>query len=256
MYHKTDYRKKFTIEVNKYEKITNSKHIRLIYSLEQQVLNKFFQKIDSKNKSLMDFACGSGRWTQYLENEFSETVGVDVSDQMLAYAKGKCKKAQFISTDITNNPVSQKLSGKKFDVITAFRFYKNAESKLREQVTAEIGKYLKNGGYFIFDLHLNTFSIMGIIANIMNFFKLNKLFKLGNLKTRTIALHNIKKLFKGSEFKIVDYFGTGIFPGRSNYTILPFKLLNRIESYFTHNKILRNYCYTILVIAQKIEKNN
>jgi len=245
-----DYRKHFIGNVEAYDELTQSKHIRLIYELEKTVLEKILAKINSRQKSVMDFACGTGRWTQFLERHFEKTTGVDVSEKMIAFARQKCERAQFIVTDITNDTVDKTLENKQFDVITAFRFYKNAEEQLRQAVTEAIQKYLKKDGLFIFDLHLNTFSFMGILAGIIRFLKVRKFIGVSNLTIRTISLNNIRKLFENSGFEIIDYYGMGILPGRSNYTILPAKLLRRIESFFTSRKILRGFSYNILVVAK------
>jgi SAM-dependent methyltransferase len=246
-----DYRNEFKTNVTKYEKLTNSKYIKLIYSIEKEILDSLFEEINAKNKFVMDFACGSGRWTEYLENVFEETVGVDVSEEMLYVAKTKCSCTKFIHSDITSDNVNNQLKHEMFDVITAFRFYKNAEQNLREAVTNKISMYLKKDGYFIFDLHLNSNSIMGIFAKTIRFLRLEKILKLNKLAIRTISLQDIKEIFEGSDLVIVDYYGMGLLPSRSNYLILPYNLLFKIESYFTKNKLLRNYSYNLLIIARK-----
>ena len=248
------YRKVFLHSAKAYDELVQSKYIRLIFRLEQDVVEKILSQINPQNKTLMDFACGTGRWTALLENYFAETTGVDVSEQMLSQAKLKCSRAKFVLTDITSETTDDALTARKFDVVTAFRFYKNAQDSLRKEVTAAIPKYLKDDGLFIFDLHLNTFSIMGILACIMRFFRFSRLFKIPVLQIRTISLGQIKKLFRDSELEVIDYYGMGVFPGRSNYIILPQKMLYKAESFFTRNKLLRNFSYNILVIAKKKER--
>jgi len=246
-----DYRNEFRRNVIKYESVTKSKYITLIYHLEKGVLESFFEKINSENKSVMDFACGSGRWTEYVEKKFKETVGVDVSEEMLSLAKKKCTHTRFILTDITSNDVNEQLEYETFDVITAFRFYKNAEQSLREAVTNKISIYLKKEGYFVFDLHLNSNSIIGTFAKTIRFLRLQKILKLNKLTVRTISLADIKKLFEDHDLVIVDYYGMGVLPSRSNQLILPPKILFMIESYFTRNKLMRDYSYNLLIIARK-----
>jgi SAM-dependent methyltransferase len=247
----TSYREFFKKNVERYETTTRSRYITLIFSLEKKVLDEFFKKIDSKNKKVMDFACGSGRWTQYLEDKFKNVCGLDVSKKMIEYAKRKCKKSEFILVDITSTKDYEKLKGKKFDVITAFRFYKNAESELRQAATIELGKYLKDEGYFIFDLHLNTFSLMGIFACILRLLKINSLFGMGELSVKTISLWDIRKIFKDTGLKIVDYYGMGILPSRGNFLILPQKYLAKIEYFFTRKKMFRNFGYNLLIVSKK-----
>lgn len=246
-----DYREQFQDSAEAYERTTQSKHIKLIYELEKLILEKLFAGINSQDKTVMDFACGTGRWTEFLEKHFKQTIGVDVSENMIEIARQKCKRASFFLADITSENADRELQDKQSDVITAFRFYKNAQKQLRQQATVAIPKYLKEDGLFIFDLHLNTFSFMGILASIIRILRLNKLLNIGELTVRTISLGDIKRLFKNSSLKIIDYYGMGILPGRSNCTLLPAGLLYKIESFFTNRKTLRNFAYNILVIAQK-----
>jgi len=245
-----DYRNQFQKDAVAYDRIVQSKHIQLIYTLEKQVIEQYFSQINAGDKTLMDFACGSGRWTQVLEEHFAEVTGVDVSEDMVSLARAKCRKADFIVTDITGEQVNPALEGRRFDVITAFRFYKNAQESLRKAATEALPMYLKDDGIFVFDLHLNSFSFMGLLANFMRILQFPKLFGMSQLMIRTISLRDIRRLLAESRFEIVDYFGMGVMPGRSNFTILPKKILYAIESFFTKKKVLRGISYNILVIAR------
>jgi len=246
-----EYRNEFKEKARDYDKIVQSKHIQLIYTLEKQVLEQYFTRIDSKNKTLLDFACGSGRWTQVLEEHFCEVTGVDVSNEMISLARTKCNRAEFIITDITADRPDPALAGRQFDVITAFRFYKNAQQSLRRAATESLPRYLKDDGLFIFDLHLNTFSCMGLLASLMRWLQCPRLFGMSPLLIRTISLADIGRLFQNSAFEIVDYYGMGILPGRSNTVILPRPMLHTVEGFFTRHKMFRRLSYNILVIAKK-----
>jgi len=251
-----DYRKHFKKSAEAYDELTQSKHVRLIYELEKRVLANLLPEMNAQQKTLMDFACGTGRWTQFLENYFKETVGVDVSEQMIQLARNKCSKANFIVTDITQNSTDGQLRDKQFDVITAFRFYKNAQPALRRSATEAVAKYLKDDGLFIFDLHLNTFSFMGLLANAIKLSRMQKILKVDNLTVRTISLGRIRELFRNTPLQVVDFYGMGVLPGRSNCTILPQNMLYKVESFFTDKKILRPFSYNILVIAKKNSGSN
>ncbi|HEG43668.1 MAG TPA: class I SAM-dependent methyltransferase [Phycisphaerales bacterium] len=251
MANKIDYRNVFQSSAAEYEEITASKHIRLIYELEKEMLDELFKETGSTDRSVMDFACGSGRWTQYLENKFAECIGVDVSKAMVTVAESKCQRAKFIVTDITAETVDEQIKDKRFDVITAFRFFKNAEQDLRTSVVAKLPKYLKDDGLFIFDVHLNTWSFMGLLARIIDRSGLEKILKTGHLTIRTMSLGDVKRLFEDSDLEIADFWGMGLLPGRSNYTLLPWKWLKKFEGYFTKRKLLRSVSYNLLIVARK-----
>jgi hypothetical protein len=90
--------------------------------------------------------------------------------------------------------------------------------------------YLKKEGYFVFDLHLNSNSIMATFAKTIRFLRLQKILKLNKLAVRTTYLTDIKKIFENSDLVIVDYYGMGVPPSRSNHFILPYRILFMIES--------------------------
>ena len=246
------YRDKFRDSAESYDKTTQTKHISLIYDLEKEVLDNFFARIGAKQLSVMDFACGSGRWTSYLETKFNTTIGLDISPAMIDLAKSKCSKANFIVGDITDISAEFDKLKQEFDVITAFRFFKNAEEPLREEAVNVIPNYLKESGYLILDLHLNTYSFMGILANVIKLFKIDRLFDISSIRLKTISLYEIKRLFNKVGLEIVDYWGMGVLPGRSDSILLPLRILYMIEHYFTKNKILRLFSYNILIIAKKV----
>ncbi|EKD70975.1 MAG: methyltransferase, partial [uncultured bacterium] len=138
-----------------------------------------------------------------------------------------------------------------YDVITAFRFFKNAEDELRISATKNLQELIKKSGFFIFDLHLNTFSLIGLVASLIRITRLYKPLKINPLAIRTISLRTIRKIFKESEFEIIDFYGMGILPGRRNFTLLPAPILLTFERWITTHKLLRYFCYNILVFARK-----
>ena len=67
----------------------------------------------------------------------------------------------------------------------------------------------------------------------------------------TISIGEIQRLLDDSGLEIIDYWGMGVLPGRSNKILLPIKMLYAVERYFTKNKILRSFSYNILIVAKK-----
>lgn len=100
--------------------------------------------------------CGTGRIIGYLENQFQESIGIDISSDMLEQAKVKVKHSMLICGDVTKG--HNGLEG-KFDCITCFRFFLNAEQSLRDEVFGFITNKLKNqDSILIFNIHGNKFS--------------------------------------------------------------------------------------------------
>jgi hypothetical protein len=58
--------------------------------------------------------------------------------------------------------------GETFDVVTAFRFFLNAEPLLREQALQAIRKHLAEGGRLVCNIQMNATSPIGIASRIAN----------------------------------------------------------------------------------------
>jgi SAM-dependent methyltransferase len=109
-------------------------------------------------RSTADFACGTGRVLEFLSRRYDSPVGVDISPDMLALARDRCPRATVVLGDVTANPA---LAPGPFDLITAFRFFLNAEPELRSAVLAWMRGALRPGGFIVANFHLNPVSLRG-----------------------------------------------------------------------------------------------
>ena len=114
------------------------------------VLDEYFA---GKEVHHLDFACGTGRIIEFMSGHTTESTGVDVSPSMLAEARGKGIDARLIEADITD---SDELAGETFNLITAFRFFLNAEPELRASAITALGKRLAPDGVLVFNNHHNS----------------------------------------------------------------------------------------------------
>jgi predicted TPR repeat methyltransferase len=127
---------------------------RFLWSREQKIILKILEKhFKGSDIHLLDFACGTGRITEFLENRVKTSTGIDVSGPMLAVARRKLKRTEIIETDITAENI---LKPRKFNLITAFRFFLNAEPELRSAAIRAIAELLDEDGYFVFNNHQNS----------------------------------------------------------------------------------------------------
>ena len=124
---------------------------RFLWSREQEIILKILDKyLADRDIDLLDFACGTGRITGILEDRVKTSTGVDVSGSMLAIANKKLERTEIIEADITAENV---LKGRKFNLITAFRFFLNAEPELRSAAIKALVELLGEDGYFVFNNH-------------------------------------------------------------------------------------------------------
>ncbi len=126
---------------------------RFLWSREQEIILRILEKyFVDRDVHLLDFACGTGRITKLLENRVKTSTAVDVSGSMLAIARNKLKRTEIIEADIT---VQNVLKPRKFNLITAFRFFLNAEPELRLAAIRTLVELLDEDGYFVFNNHHN-----------------------------------------------------------------------------------------------------
>ena len=126
---------------------------KFLWSREREIilaiLDKYFA---DKNIHLLDFACGTGRIAAFLEDRVKTSTGVDVSVSMLEIAKKKLSRTEIIEADITTEDI---LKGRKFNLITAFRFFLNAEPELRSAAMRALAGLLAEDGILVFNNHHN-----------------------------------------------------------------------------------------------------
>jgi SAM-dependent methyltransferase len=115
---------------------------------------------NSKHARYLDFACGSGRVLSQLAGRFAKTVAVDVSESMVEAARQKTQArgltVDFNLLDITQEP----LDHDPFDLVTAFRFFGNAQGQLRREVLAALRPLVKPDGMLVINNHRNPRSLL------------------------------------------------------------------------------------------------
>lgn len=120
---------------------------------EQAALNDCLTRyFKGREINYLDFACGTGRITHFIEKQVGESTAVDVSEPMLNKARQKLSCTKIIHADIIKENI---LSSQKFDLITAFRFFLNAEPELRVSALKTLRDLLAEDGFIIFNNHRN-----------------------------------------------------------------------------------------------------
>jgi SAM-dependent methyltransferase len=130
--------------------------------IEKPLVQATLRELGGPQKKCLDFACGTGRITTVAADYFAEVVGVDVSAVMLASAPS-ADNVRLHQIDLTRQSL-----GDTFDVVTAFRFFLNAEPPLREEALEAIRKHLKQDGRLVCNIQMNATSPIGIASRIAN----------------------------------------------------------------------------------------
>lgn len=135
----------------------------IIWEREQLLLDRIVQQQVPRRESYLDFACGTGRVLSYVERHFRTAVGLDISDTMLAVARDRVRTATLVQADATQDPAA--LDGRRFDFVTAFRFFLNAQPSLREAAMAFLASTLVDeNSRLLFNVHGNRYSTRALLA--------------------------------------------------------------------------------------------
>jgi len=110
----------------------------------------------------LDFACGTGRVTSAVAPLSRESVGVDISPSMLEAARGKLPATTFHQCDLTRTS----LDLGRFDLITAFRFFGNAQDDLRDNVLRALVARLAPTGRLILNSHRNPRALYALLDRL------------------------------------------------------------------------------------------
>lgn len=212
-----------------------------IWSIEQKILDNFINKEqNSKIENYLDFACGTGRIIEKIERYASNSVGIDISETMIKEAKKRCINSNLI----VHNIMESDFDTKKYDLITAFRFFKNAEDKLRRNAFKTINKKLLTEGILIFNNHGNRWTFQRIFRFLMG----KKIDELDFKFPERYPPHSyLKKLLKQNGLEIVKTEGVGIYSGKfNNLSYSFFRLFERFWPF-------KLFCSEIIYFVKKNE---
>jgi SAM-dependent methyltransferase len=214
---------------------------KMIWDYEKNILDQIIEKyLASACIEHLDFACGTGRIARFLEERVRSVVGVDISASMLQVARINCIKAEIIEADITKDDL---LADRKFNFITAFRFFANAQPDLRKQVMTVLRRHLTDGGYFVFNNHKNTGSTRNRIARAF-----------GHREFKGMSIYEVQRLICECKLEIVDAFHLCTFPSSDELPILPLPILCRIEKGLSRLPFLWQFGENIIFVCQRTNK--
>jgi SAM-dependent methyltransferase len=158
----------------------------------QWLASEFFH---NKIPHYLDFACGTGRITSFMEDFAEEAYGVDISRSMVAVAQCKCKKTRFSVLDITR----ETLNLPQMELITAFRFFGNAQDELRAGAFSSLREKLSPTGYLVFNNHCNPSAPINALPRIV-----------GNTTTQLdLSRSKLRRLLRENGLRIVRIYGIG-----------------------------------------------
>jgi SAM-dependent methyltransferase len=166
-----------------------------------QVMDRYF---GGTRPRYLDFACGSGRVIAALEGGRTVSAsGIDVSPSMLALARAKLHWSRLATGDATVDP---SLLDAPYDLITAFRFFLNADDGLRARALEVLRGALADDGLLVLNVHGNTTSLRGLSLLVRPFRR--------NLPPgpppRQLSPLAMRRLLRRHGFEVVETRGFGV----------------------------------------------
>jgi SAM-dependent methyltransferase len=130
----------------------------LLWRIEQDQLRAIVEEMKKTRPRLeaLDFASGTGRITAFMENLADAVTGIEISQSMCDIALKKVRHARILCADILapGSPIEG-----KYDLITAFRFFLNADPSLRLPALKSLAARLKDRqSVLVFNNHGNLWS--------------------------------------------------------------------------------------------------
>ena len=185
-----------------YDKSYETDHLhQYFWQREQFILDRILAEFFADTPiDLLDFACGTGRITSALENKVQTATGVDVSEAMLEVARQKLHRTKLYKGNLLQEPL---FPDRKFNLITAFRFFVNAEPELRLAALRALEPLLARDGYFVFNNHQNLNASYIRLALV---YARRRGFQLDNV----LSIAQCRELFASVGLEIVRIYAVGI----------------------------------------------
>ncbi len=249
-----DYRKSHTSNSKgeDYDKsFRNSDYRQFILRWEDLVLKNIISEFVVNKQNYLDFACGTGRITKLVEQSFNNAYGIDVSESMIKQATKKVKKAKIIKQDIT---ISNPFESDQMDLITSFRFFLNAEKKLRSEVLDSLHSILNRDGYLVFNIHNNSTIISRSIDKLAIFKK-----KLDGKKFQpqnSMSISEVRCLLDKHNFEIVKTYHKALIPLKSEKSTFKISKYTKIENLFSGIDFAKHLSRNIIYVCRKKQKVN
>lgn len=182
-----------------------SRHLPGAYwrTVEQPLLESLLTQVMSGRSiselNHLDVASGSGRLLEFFHGRTKCSTGLDISEEMLKHAKRLVPQANFLIADASHMQLSE-----RFDMVTAFRFFLNAEPTLRSAVLDRIREHLQPGGLLIANIHSQPWSSLGMWRDFKR--------RLGVQADRNMKIGEFNALLNRHGFEVIAHRTYGYLP--------------------------------------------
>ena len=221
--------------------------------LELPILRRLFETLYAKgSRTLLDIACGQGRITLLGAEYFNNVLGIDCSLEMLSVAEQrlaqdrilKSEDVQFVFGDVMDFTAKD-----PFDVVTAFRFFLNADDALRTNGLGCVRRNLARHGTFITNIHVAGSSPLAMFYRLSG-----ALMILGvppNRVRNSITLRAFKRLLASEGFEVTHVHRYSLLPRISTFTdSFAENYIGKIDQIVRAIPALQLLCQSFLICAR------
>jgi SAM-dependent methyltransferase len=217
----------------------------LLWELEQAALAPLVTEFRHNHPHLayLDFASGTGRLASFLEERVDAATAIEISESMAAMARRRLRRTQVLCQDITAPCAT--VEG-QYDLITAFRFFLNAEPALRTAAMQALSSRLKDEtSWLVFNNHGNLWSSK-LVA--WPFHRLRNLGKGWQPRGNYLRHAEVIRLLNDAGLRLVRRAGLGMLGG-SICQRLPYETALRWERRCAANRLAERFGQDVIYVA-------
>lgn len=215
----------------------------LLWQIEQEILFEIVSNLASKLElRYLDFACGTGRITSFIEPFVASSTGIDISSEMISRACKRTVKTKFFCKDITKENMIEA----SYNLITSFRFLSNVDSNLRVLILLSLRQRMEPEAILIVNTHTNPFSYK-IFFIILNYAR--KLFGM-SIHTKYLSKRRFQKILDDAGFDVIQVIGYGFMPGKI-LRFIPWKYSLMFEKFIFKIKFFRHFGVNQIAVCRR-----
>jgi predicted TPR repeat methyltransferase len=161
---------------------------------------------------------------------------------MMEVARKLAPGAELIEADLTQQDV---LGGRRFDLITAFRFFPNAEPELRQSVFHVLARHLAPQGVLVFNNHKNRNSLSRRISRLLG----------GKVARGTMTHTEVEALVAQAGLRIVEIIPLATLPVTEKHTLLPISLIEPLERWMAGRAMVTGIAQNVIYVCAAPESS-
>lgn len=220
-----------------HQQFSRNPYRAMMWRLERRLLDSIVATNFDRAPTHLDFACGTGRVLSHLRSATRDPVGVDVSEGMLDIARAELPGCEFVCGDITANDL---LQARKFELITAFRFFPNAQPELRAAAMDALSRHLGEDGILVFNNHKNRSSLV---------YRLARLLRRG-ADRRDMSDGEARALLASAGLEVSEVYHLGAIPSTERVRLLPVALIEWLETRLSGLAVLQGLSSNLIYVCR------